>query len=130
MTRWGYKTVHFAMKKEGLLGGVFLDETEIEQELNEFGRSGWELISLLEMQDGVIAFFKQPLGQRMAVGDDDREFSAQPPAKEGASGPPDAQAAPSRDFSRQPAADESRQRPERSGHGRGDDNVVGAIKIE
>ncbi len=130
MTRWGYKTIHFAMKKEGLLGGVFLDETEIEQELNEFGRSGWELISLLEMQDGVIAFFKQPLGQRMAVVDDDREFSARQPATEGESGPPDQQAAPSRDLSRQPAADEPRQRPERSGRGGVDDNVVGGIKIE
>lgn len=76
--RWGYKTVHFAMKKEGLLGGAFLDETEIEQELNEFGRRGWELVSILETQDGVIAFFKQPLGgvsvaPRQAVQEDPEE---------------------------------------------------------
>jgi hypothetical protein len=77
--RWSYKTVHFAMKKEGLLGGAFLDETEIEQELNEFGRRGWELVSILETQDGVIAFFKQPLGgvsvvPRQAVQEDCEEI--------------------------------------------------------
>ena len=59
--KWGYKTVHFELKKEGLLGSGFLDESEIEQELNEFGQNGWELVSVLEVQDGVIAFFKQPL---------------------------------------------------------------------
>jgi len=58
--KWGYKTVHFELKKEGLLGSGFLDESEIEQELNEFGASGWELVSVLEVQDGIIVFFKQP----------------------------------------------------------------------
>ena len=59
---WSYKTVHFELKKEGLLGAGVLDESEIERALNEFGRSGWELISVLEVQDGIITFFKQPLG--------------------------------------------------------------------
>ncbi len=59
--KWSYKTVHFELKKEGLLGSGFLDESEIEQELNEFGLAGWELVSVLEVQDGIIAFFKQPL---------------------------------------------------------------------
>ena len=59
--KWSYKTVHFELKREGLLGGSFLDETEIEQQLNDFGRSGWELISVIEVQDGIIAFFKQSL---------------------------------------------------------------------
>jgi hypothetical protein len=59
--KWSYKTVHFELKKEGLLGSGFLDESEIEQELNEFGQRGWELVSVLEVQDGVIAFFRQPL---------------------------------------------------------------------
>ncbi len=71
MIRWAYKTVHFEMKKEGLLGGAFLDESEIEQELNEFGRTGWELVSMLEMSDGVIAFFKQPLSKGLPVASDD-----------------------------------------------------------
>ena len=49
------------MKKEGLLGSAFLDESEIELSLNEYGRAGWELVSMLETLDGLIAVFKQPL---------------------------------------------------------------------
>jgi hypothetical protein len=59
--RWSYKTVHYELKKEGLLGSAFLDESEIEFSLNEYGRSGWELVSILETMDGIIAVFKQPL---------------------------------------------------------------------
>jgi hypothetical protein len=59
--RWSYKNVHYAYKKEGLLGGTFLDEAEIEQSMNEFGRAGWELVSLFEVHDGLMAIFKQPL---------------------------------------------------------------------
>ena len=59
--RWSYKIVHYDYKKEGLLGGTFLDEAEIEQSMNEFGQAGWELVSLLEVQDGMTATFKQPL---------------------------------------------------------------------
>ena len=60
--RWSYKTVLYELKKEGLLGSAFLDESEIEQSLNEFGATGWELISMLETREGIIAVFKQPLG--------------------------------------------------------------------
>lgn len=60
--RWGYKTVQYGLKKEGLLGGAFLDEAEVEQSLNEFGQAGWELVSLFGMQDGLMAVFKQPIG--------------------------------------------------------------------
>lgn len=59
--RWSYKTVHYELKKEGLLGSSFLDESEVEISLNEYGKSGWELISMLETMDGLIAVFKQPL---------------------------------------------------------------------
>jgi hypothetical protein len=59
--RWSYKTVHYELKKEGLLGSAFLDESEVELSLNEFGRAGWELVSMLETMDGIIAIFKQPL---------------------------------------------------------------------
>jgi len=59
--KWSYKTVHFELKREGLLGGSFLDEAEIEERLNDFGHAGWELISVIEVQDGIIAFFKQSL---------------------------------------------------------------------
>lgn len=59
--RWSYKTVHFGLKKDGLLGGSFLDDAEIEETLNEYGQGGWELVSMFETRDGVIAVFKQPL---------------------------------------------------------------------
>lgn len=59
--RWCYKTVHYDLKKEGFLGSSFLDEAEVEQSLNEYGQSGWELVSVTETQDGLIAIFKQPL---------------------------------------------------------------------
>lgn len=59
--RWSYKTVHYEMKKEGLLGGAFLDESEVELSLNEYGKAGWELVAMLETLDGLIAVFKQPI---------------------------------------------------------------------
>jgi hypothetical protein len=59
--RWSYKTVHYELKKEGLLGSAFLDESEVEISLNEYGKAGWELLSMLETSDGIIAVFKQPL---------------------------------------------------------------------
>ncbi len=65
--RWSYKTVHYELKKEGLLGSAFLDESEVEQSLNEYGKAGWELVSILETQDGLIAVFKQPLAARDAM---------------------------------------------------------------
>lgn len=58
--RWSYKTVHYEFKKEGLLGSAFLDESEMEKSLNEYGKAGWELVSVLDATDGVIAVFKQP----------------------------------------------------------------------
>lgn len=59
--RWSYKTVHYELRKEGLLGSAFIDEAEIEESLNEFGHAGWELISLIEAKDGLIGVLKQPL---------------------------------------------------------------------
>ncbi len=59
--RWSYKTVHYELQKEGLLGSSFLDESEVEKSLNEYGKAGWELVSILETMDGLIAVFKQPL---------------------------------------------------------------------
>lgn len=65
--RWGYKTIQYGLKKEGLLGSSFLDEAEVEQSLNEFGQAGWELISLFALQDGLMAVFKQPLAIKTAA---------------------------------------------------------------
>jgi hypothetical protein len=71
--RWSYKTVHYELKKEGLLGSAFLDESEVELSLNEYGKAGWELVSILETQDGLIAVFKQPLRLECRVEDDEEE---------------------------------------------------------
>ncbi len=65
--RWSYKTAHFSLKKEGLLGSAFLDEEEIEISLNEFGKVGWELVSFMEVSDGVVAVFKQPVTKQVAT---------------------------------------------------------------
>lgn len=78
--RWGYKTVQYGLKKEGLLGSSFLDEAEVEQSLNEFGQAGWELVSLFGMHDGLMAVFKQPLEGRS-------ESVYEPPLKENPSAP-------------------------------------------
>jgi len=67
--RWSYKTVHFSLKKDGLLGSAFIDEVEIELSLNEYGHAGWELVSFMEVNDGLIAVFKQPLSMGIAADD-------------------------------------------------------------
>lgn len=65
--RWIYKTAHFSLKKEGLLGSAFLDEEEIEISLNEYGKVGWELVSFMEVSDGVVAVFKQPVARAVVA---------------------------------------------------------------
>lgn len=77
--RWSYRTVHFELKKEGLLGSAFIDESEIEETLNEYGAAGWELVSMLETRDGVIAVFKQPMNLDYA---ESVQQSAAPPEQE------------------------------------------------
>lgn len=82
--RWSYKTVHYALKKEGFLGSAFLDESEIEMSLNEYGKAGWELVSLLETLDGLTAVFKQPL----SLGGESVLSAAPPASKESGKGQP------------------------------------------
>jgi hypothetical protein len=118
--KWSYKTVHFELKKEGILGSGFLDESEIEQELNEYGLAGWDLVSVLEVHDGMIAFFKQPFGSGLSTkvidtedSDQESENSQQQTASvQGA----------------EPVLDESEaeNRENRDEH----DNGIGAIRIE
>ncbi|TKB27982.1 DUF4177 domain-containing protein [Desulfopila sp. IMCC35006] len=73
--RWSYKTVHYELKKEGILGSAFLDEPEIELSLNQYGKAGWELVSVLETMDGLIAIFKQPLDMEMRSSSSPRQAS-------------------------------------------------------
>lgn len=80
--RWSYKTVHFSLKKEGLLGSAFIDENEIEVSLNEYGKLGWELVSFMEVNDGLIAVFKQPFAQGLARLTGDGQVAEQLESKE------------------------------------------------
>ncbi len=77
--RWGYKTVHFSLKKDGILGNSFLDEAEIEVTLNEYGKSGWELVSFMEVNDGLIAVFKQPFGHGLPSFDEETTVQEETP---------------------------------------------------
>lgn len=145
--KWSYKTVHFELKKEGLLGSGFLDESEIEQELNEFGLAGWELVSVLEVQDGIIVFFKQSIyretlaaGQHLrdtipekekaehieqvddpAVEDTVIEPVDEPAAEDVAAEP---SAEPEPDDHQSPSQDPDAEAP------LDDESIIGAIKIE
>ncbi len=56
--RWAYKTVLYPLKKDGFLGDSFLDEEEMEQSLNEYGKAGWELVAFVEVAEGFRAIFK------------------------------------------------------------------------
>lgn len=73
--RWSYKTVHYELKKEGILGSAFLDEPEIELSLNQYGKAGWELVSVFETMDGLIAIFKQPLDMEIKAFSSSRQSS-------------------------------------------------------
>jgi len=60
MICWRYKTIHVDLKKDGILGSPFLDEEELELSLCRHGQDGWELVTVLEVQDGLVALCKQP----------------------------------------------------------------------
>lgn len=111
--RWSYKTEHFSLKKEGLLGSAFLDEAEIEMALNEFGKVGWELVSFMEVSDGMIAIFKQPFSRNIKTVEDS------PPITSATSVEPRPQEA----VTTPPPKPKERVIPE------SDDNDVGDIKI-
>ncbi len=97
--RWSYKTLHYELKKEGLLGSAFLDESAMELSLNEYGKAGWELVSILETQEGFIAVFKQPLtiggkATYFAEDEDDRPYEPRRVERDGSMLAPD----PSKSF--------------------------------
>jgi hypothetical protein len=79
--RWGYKTIQYGLKKEGLLSSSFLDEAEVEQSLNEFGQAGWELVTLFGLHDGLMAVFKQPLDVRPELVDEPAQRAASAPQR-------------------------------------------------
>lgn len=56
---WQYRTIIFEFAKDGLLGERYVDDEEMENTLNEQGGMGWELVSAVMVQDGVLAVLKR-----------------------------------------------------------------------
>lgn len=56
---WQYRTIIFEFAKDGLLGERYIDDEEMENTLNEQGSMGWELVSAVMVQDGVLAVLKR-----------------------------------------------------------------------
>ena len=76
--QWQYRTILFELTKDGLLGDKYVDDEEMEKTLNQMGGQGWELINVALLQDGVLAFLKQPVvGQGRVAGE---PVVAAPPA--------------------------------------------------
>ena len=42
---WEYKTVLFEFSKDGLLSNRYVDDEELERNLNQLGQQGWELVT-------------------------------------------------------------------------------------
>lgn len=57
---WEYKTVLFEFSKDGLLSDRYVDDEEMENNLNQLGQQGWELVNVSLLQDGLLAFMKRP----------------------------------------------------------------------
>ncbi len=55
---WQYRTVLFEFTKNGLLGDKYVDDEEMEKTFNEMGAQGWELVNVVLLQDGLLAFLK------------------------------------------------------------------------
>ena len=56
--KWQYKTILFEFRKDGLLSGQYIDDEEVEAELNEMGDQGWELVTVSMVPEGLLAFCK------------------------------------------------------------------------
>jgi len=65
--QWQYRTILFEFTKDGLLGDKYVDDEEMEKTLNQMGGQGWELVDVTLLQDGVLAFLKQPVRQERVV---------------------------------------------------------------
>lgn len=64
MQHWEYKTIKF--KTKGFISGGNLDEEDLENQLNELGFQGWELVSAFDTNkihgtsNYIVAIFKRP----------------------------------------------------------------------
>ena len=59
--KWQYKTILFEFQKDGILGEKYIDDHQVEAELNEHGVQGWELVTVTMVPDGLLAFCKNAL---------------------------------------------------------------------
>ncbi len=57
---WEYKTILFEFSKDGLLSDRYVDDEEMENNLNQLGQQGWDLVNVSLLQDGLLAFLKRP----------------------------------------------------------------------
>ena len=64
MMAWQYRTILFEFTKDGLLGDKYVDDEEVEKTLNELGAQGWELVNVVLLQDGLLAFLKMGFGAK------------------------------------------------------------------
>ncbi len=64
MIKWEYKTIKI---KAGMMGGGNIKEEELEDQLNRYGREGWEVVSCFDTSSvqgitkDVIVVFKRPV---------------------------------------------------------------------
>ncbi|NOX81235.1 MAG: DUF4177 domain-containing protein [Deltaproteobacteria bacterium] len=66
--QWQYRTILFEFQKDSLLGDKYIDDEELETTLNEQGESGWELVAVTPVREGILSFFKrmkQPAGPKV-----------------------------------------------------------------
>lgn len=57
---WKYRTILYEFTKDGLLGDRYVDDEEMEKNLNEMGELGWELVNVTLLQDGLLTILKRP----------------------------------------------------------------------
>lgn len=120
---WRYQTILFEFHKDGLLGDKYIDDEDVENVLNEQGKSGWELVNVSPVEEGLLAFLKKAL-KPVA-----RQVSTRP------AGAPAAQSSSNRPISK---AAEHVQDQEQTRHpvrkrkknlAGDDDDLIGGIKI-
>ena len=66
--RWQYKTILFEFQKDGLLRGKFIDDEEVEAELNQLGDQGWELVTVSMVPEGLLVFCKLAVPEGVQAG--------------------------------------------------------------
>lgn len=74
---WQYRTIIFEFAKDGLLGEKYINDEEMENTLNEQGLMGWEVVSVVMVQEGVLAVLKRPVSQAAEQPDRNAEARAE-----------------------------------------------------